>query len=582
MLDLLPSDARIAVERIARKLCPDTTTIDALANDRADYVSELTSVFFKAKDRFQIRCSDSEDEAGAYAFKSLWNHAAEVQRARSRRLSAVSWGWDPDTEVHPIDMEIQAQHREALAYVRGKLSPSQWELLAAYAEAGGSVAETHRGRDWGVGVGYLRQQVRQLQKKAQRLLVDGGFLSRSLDKESGLGHDQGMAKSRKELEGEADRLGVVWTYTTTDEELQGLINRRLGGMMDPGADAGMEPAHKCFGLYWDVPVEEACQTCDGRVPCLDKFAAETVPEKRAESPGLTREQLARELEVSEAALDEAIAHLATKVDAPAEVETEPEILEAEAAPAEDEDVQFEEDDDRAAGGESDEIDEEAEAEAPEQHGDPMGKSHLSLVPQEPVDELETEAMAVRKKKKASKKKASKKKVVVKKTASTEAPKRKKKAAKKKATRPPRGADTVGPAAVSAKKKVKRAKSAKSATAPAASKKLKCLEPDPWGKHTWMQRWTRERDRSPLVKKLKDGMVLKREYQGQTHQVKVLKRYYRYQGQEHPTLYSIVKLITGTQQAPRQKTKDGKRPEGHRQLCNWSAPKFFNLKALLGQ
>ena len=576
MPDLLPSDARTVITKIARRLSPQSGTVDSLANDRDDYVSELTGVFFRAKDKFQIRCPDAaEDEPGAYAYKSLWNHAAEVQRMRSRRLGTSLWEYDPDTEAHPLDLEEQAQQREALGLVQRCVSPRQWELLRAYAEAGGSVAETHRGYDWGVGVGYLRQQVRDVQKKAQKVLVEAGFCMNNLDKKSGLVHDHEMAMSRKELEREADRYGVVWTHLTTDAELEALIARRTtgGSSMDQGANAGLEAA-PCFGLYWDVPSEEACQSCDGRVPCLEKFAVQTVPDKRAElGANATRDELARVLEVSEEAIDQAVAHLAKKLDSVVEVQAEP----VEAAPVPLDDVQSEEDEDRAAGGEyeSDEI--AAQTEAPEQDSGPptMEKSHLSLVPKEPVDELETEDMAKKKKK------ATKKKVVVKKKAASGTKKKTKKAPVKKvkATCPPQKAEAAKPAAASVKKKAKRAKSVTSATAQDAGKKPKKYEQtDPWGKHTWASRHARER-KNPLVKQLTNGMLLRREYNGEMHEVRVLKACYKYQDELFPTLYSVVKQITGTQQSPRQLDKYGRRPEGHRQLCNWSAPKFFNLKAL---
>jgi outer membrane biosynthesis protein TonB len=575
MRDVLSFDNRTAIERAARKLCPEGSTIDALAKDRDDYVSELTSVFFKARDKFQIRCPDAADD-GAYAYKSLWNHVAEVRRLRSRRLGPALHDWDPDEDADIGDLEEQTHHRELLSLVKRRVSPRQWELLQAYAEAGGSIAETHRGADWGVGVGYFRQQVRDAQEKAQQILVGAGFRLKNLDSKSGLIHDRDMVMSRKELEREADRLGVVWTYATTDNELRMLV--KLGGQrMESGADegAGMESAHKCFGLYWDVPQEEACQTCDGRVECLEKFAKETVPEKQIALGGSpTLAELARSLEVSDEAIDCAVAHAAQQRVA----ESGPE--ESGSAEVVAEDVQSDDVGDTAAGGGSNGI--AAATEVPEQDIGPSPKSHLSLVPPEPVDELETDVME---KKKATKKKVTKK--VTKKAAAAEKVVVKKKAAKKKAAKkaptrkvkassPPRKAEAAKPAAVSAKSKAKRASSAKSVTE--RGEQLKCRQKDPWGKHTWVKRHNREKT-NPLIARLSPGMTVRREFNGQMHEVRVLKHSYRYAGEEYPTLYSVVKKIAGTQQAPRQLTKDGKRPEGHRQLCNWSAPKFFNLAAL---
>jgi hypothetical protein len=91
------------------------------------------------------------------------------------------------------------------------------------------------------------------------------------------------------------------------------------------------------------------------------------------------------------------------------------------------------------------------------------------------------------------------------------------------------------------------------------------------------RWLRERENNKLIAMLVPTQTLVREYKGVRHHCKILKDGYEYQGQKFPTLYAVVKVITGTKTAKRQKGPDGTRPKGSRQLCSWSAPRFWKLK-----
>jgi hypothetical protein len=114
-----------------------------------------------------------------------------------------------------------------------------------------------------------------------------------------------------------------------------------------------------------------------------------------------------------------------------------------------------------------------------------------------------------------------------------------------------------------------------------NKRRRGVPDDPWGRQTWSKRWGRERQHR-LIKLLRPGMKLIREYPKQSgvfHEVIVLKKYYRYKGQEYPTLYMIAKEIMGTRPAPRQLNAKGRRPEGTRNLAPCSAVRFFALKAL---
>lgn len=95
-----------------------------------------------------------------------------------------------------------------------------------------------------------------------------------------------------------------------------------------------------------------------------------------------------------------------------------------------------------------------------------------------------------------------------------------------------------------------------------------------------KRWKRERERSPLIAKLVPNMVLRREYKGVMVEVRVMADGYKYKDKKYPTLYAVVKEVTGTIQCPKMKAKDGSRKEGTRALSNWSAARFFKLAVVL--
>jgi hypothetical protein len=81
------------------------------------------------------------------------------------------------------------------------------------------------------------------------------------------------------------------------------------------------------------------------------------------------------------------------------------------------------------------------------------------------------------------------------------------------------------------------------------------------------------------------MKLKRLWQGEIHEVIVGQGYYKYKGEQYPTLYSVVVEIAGARDCPKQLDRrgrypEGKRPEGTRKLTSWSAPRFFKLHWLI--
>jgi hypothetical protein len=79
----------------------------------------------------------------------------------------------------------------------------------------------------------------------------------------------------------------------------------------------------------------------------------------------------------------------------------------------------------------------------------------------------------------------------------------------------------------------------------------------------MDRWLRERARSPLISRLKVGSTIHRNYKGQDVFVKVKEGHYQYNLRDYPTLYSVVKDVVGAKEA-----------SNGRKLVNWSATRFF--------
>jgi len=135
--------------------------------------------------------------------------------------------------------------------------------------------------------------------------------------------------------------------------------------------------------------------------------------------------------------------------------------------------------------------------------------------------------------------------------------------------------------------VRSAKSAKGGASPrrarAKSARVRAAgSRDPWGKHTWVARHLRERQRSLLIGKLVPGMVVHVDRGGVHHQLKVERGNYLYKGQDYPTLFMVTQVAAGTVERPSQRKANGKRPPGSRQLCNWSAAKFWNLARALAK
>jgi hypothetical protein len=136
----------------------------------------------------------------------------------------------------------------------------------------------------------------------------------------------------------------------------------------------------------------------------------------------------------------------------------------------------------------------------------------------------------------------------------EPPKKAKRKAKAKASVP---AVTPDPLKARPAKRAKAgARARKGKSARTAKARVGAPLGEPWGRHTWLKRWTRERQRSPLIRRAVPGSVLTVERMGKTYQAKVFKGYYTINGKDCATLCEAAKIATGT--------------------TNWSAVKFWGL------
>lgn len=377
---------------------------------------------------------------------------------------------------------------------------------------------------------------------------------------------------RRELEEKADKLGVPYRREEREEHIQAKVDaRELGLDMRE-----LVRVPECFGLLWDVPQEVECQRCPAAEQCRAVFAHRALVEAETELEAqgeVTPERLSEFLQVSKAAVLVVLAKARGSESRMPEIQPpppEPVTTELKVVPIGDGDL--------------------AKSICPPLTEDPPTETAVETK----QGESEESGMAAKKPRAGAKKKRRAQvspqgaRSVVPATApgmETTTPiapsagvleGRHSRSRKKRAVKPPPKPPKV------AKEKRSTSKTTSEGTKVRVKKSKTRYKLEPWGQHTWEARRERERARNKWIRMLTPGMVLRREWDGEIHEVKVRKADYWYRNKAYPTLYAVVKVITGTREAPKQKTAEGKRPKGKRQLCNWSAARFFNLPALLGK
>ena len=362
----------------------------------------------------------------------------------------------------------------------------------------------------------------------------------------------------------------------------------------------------CFGVFWEgIASNPDCSVkCGARDECKAKFATETLAKYQRElGDAATPHSLSELTGVKPEAIllainyQQSLAKSQVPQRSPVQADPPPaEVVPGEAAPSDWDPEKVQEE-----GAMPPPVSEDQEVPVPPPVGESAPVDAPTAAPVEPIVEEPPQEVApapadqpapqVKKpprKKAASKTKAAPKKKkaapATKKPGAKKEPTKKppgKKAASKKKS-PPKGKGTTsnfreaGAASrVAAPAKRRTAKSAARAKVPVGSRT--------WSPEHNLARFKRERKRSPLIRKLKPGYVLNREFpmgSGINHRVVVERDNYKYRGKKYPTLYAVVKAIMGTKPHKKQLRSDGTRPRGTRELIPWSAVKFFGLAKLM--
>jgi hypothetical protein len=313
----------------------------------------------------------------------------------------------------------------------------------------------------------------------------------------------------------------------------------------------------CFGYFWEEDEPQCKNQCQKYQECLHKFALETLPQLQAENPGMEiGDDFEKMSGVTVASLQKAVAY---------RTEKEKPVLEPESNQAE---LSF---------NETEPVKKSQPVEQPTE----LVSEDAASTPVPTVENKPVEEKPKRKRGRPPKKKNEKEEITK--------PKRKRgRPPKKKSEDPPPGKEVKNPPlARAAKAATVRAKQKTAASVKrvmdgeSKKKKQKDLLRWRWSPKHNKLRNQREKDRNSYIARLRPGMKLRRFWKGQTHEVIVLKRSYRYRGREYPTLQSITTEIVGTKPYPKQQRLDGTIPPGVRYLCPWSAIRFFRLPWIMG-
>lgn len=348
--------------------------------------------------------------------------------------------------------------------------------------------------------------------------------------------------SRKELLDTADKLGIPWTNDTPDETIEALIAARERGTTMP---AVQQQVPECHGLMWEASVAESqCASCGAKDTCLEKFVATTLPATMKQlGAKATPAAVANQLGILEPAIVYAIGRLSVKSEKSEKKETKKPNLKVVESPPEEKPAPAPAP--TVIAPPSVGVGDEQDFDEP----DPPEESKTEAKPSPPVEQKAEEAVATKKSKKSGTKEAKKPKET-------------------KAEKPanPQRAGAASPAQGPAKGA--KAKSASRAKGQVVNRR----RVNPWGEHTFLNRWERDMKRRP---RLEVGQKLVATHGGKTHEAWVRQGYFEYNGHRFPTRYAMTKEITGTVERAKQLV-DGKRPEGTRKLTNWSGPKFWKV------
>jgi hypothetical protein len=393
---------------------------------------------------------------------------------------------------------------------------------------------------------------------------------------------------REKLEKQADQLGIPFTHETSDEDLQMMIAARTG--QEPPTTPEMTELPPCYGVGWAVTEEPECQACEMAQKCLMKLVTETIPSLRAQ---LGREVTPEDIE-NEWGIPSVSARLALSWRAGQSMSDVLSAVQPLAPP-------------------------------PPVVQEVVQTPPPPLAPPAPVMAAtnQEEAM-VAKKKKAPKSPKAKAKTATESAVAGD-PQNPQSAVSAlpaaETAKAPAGVSATpatGPASaqmgspslngkgrkVAPKSKPKKSSSisTKQSAKKSPAKKVapkqpsKKLDPkpegaEPWGEHTFLSRWERERARSKPIAAIKPGSKLVREFNAVLYTAlcrqgfyllsgiatddKPAKKAYLPENEKFPTLGAMTLKITGGKDYP--VNQDGKPVKGKtRHMTNWSGPRFWKL------
>lgn len=585
-----------AIQKLARFVRPSASLIDHRAQDRSDYVSLFRTTALRA----HARCP----EAPPFVYASLRNAAAD-SFYKPKSCTFVSLD-EADEQVDEANLENQVAAKELVAQLRAVMPAEDMELLEAWTASKSYTEAWKLAGHPDIRRSKIAKRMQEVIERAKGILEGLSILGPDVGARPLIPSERTVMRER--LQKEADHLGIPFTNETSEDELRTMIAARSNQFTsDPGFDPADPKIPECFGLMWGANVDEGCAGCKYKNPCQEKMAGSTIPELLITkgNPAMTPSEIASELGIDVSSVELILASrnkTVQKVDPPAPVQVEapqppappPPVSETAESPKEEsvkataskkapkapkakappkKNGKLPHDEAAAALGASAEDPQVAGSASPV--ADPAeapGKGRVTPAAEQAPEQSPRSAKVISLSGRVKPVVAKAKPKNGSSTSSTPSRKPAKQKAKVKAKAPPK--KLAPPKA--AKRKAPPAKSAKSPPRPEGQ--------EPWGEHTFLARWERERRRSPAIAALRPGQKLTGEYKGVPYEVQCRHGYYlckkdtrtKAEPVKLPTCYSSVLEITGGKEYPVLKA-DGKKAKGKtRVMTNWSGPRFFRL------
>jgi hypothetical protein len=168
MKDLQGFDYATVVNKVASYLLSTTSKTDFLGNMRDDYVSLLAIQAIKACRKFKKDHGGCRKQEARYVYKSLWNYAKCMNRARVRQKNIF---FQPlNGELDPQSLEDQVEARDSIKALRERLEPVEWKILERMACADGNTTDAWAENPDDCSRMYFNVKVQRARESAKRIL----------------------------------------------------------------------------------------------------------------------------------------------------------------------------------------------------------------------------------------------------------------------------------------------------------------------------------------------------------------------------------------------------------------------------